>query len=301
MAGRYAGNPVWADVQPVPQDDGPDPVCPIAYTADFVETMDYFRAVLQRDERSVRSLALTQHVIEINPANYTAWYFRRLVLAALGPAADWEAELRFCEEVALAQQKNYQIWHHRQTCVTRLGAAVRERDLAHCARMLEDDSKNYHVWSYRQWAVLHHGALTDEDAFTRLMIERDVRNNSAWNERFWTAEQLGWLRDSQLCAREVDYALQQARRAPSNESPWLYIRGIAQHCPAAVDVARLEQLASQWVLCVPVRALLVVLHEKRGNTEAALQLCRDCASSVDTMRSKYWNYRAATIQNKLVK
>ncbi len=69
----YSSAPEWADVEPVPQDDGPDPVCPIAYTADFVETMSYFRAVLQADERSARALQLTQRVIDLNPANYTAW------------------------------------------------------------------------------------------------------------------------------------------------------------------------------------------------------------------------------------
>ncbi len=220
------------------------------------------------------------------------------MLAALGAAADWEAELTFCDETGLAQQKNYQIWHHRQTCVARLGAAARERDLAHCARMLEDDSKNYHVWSYRQWSVLFHGALAEEDAFSRQMIERDVRNNSAWNERFWVAEQLGWFADPGKTGAEVEYALQQARRAPSNESPWLYLRGIAQRCPGAVEVARLEELAAQWVLCVPVRALLVFLHEKSGNAEAALRVCRECADTVDTLRSKYWSYRAATISKQ---
>jgi protein farnesyltransferase/geranylgeranyltransferase type-1 subunit alpha len=69
---------------------------------------------------------------------------------ALGESADWLAELEFCDDLAVAQQKNYQVWHHRQRCVARLGLSVRERDLAFCARMLEDDSKNYHVWSYRQ-------------------------------------------------------------------------------------------------------------------------------------------------------
>lgn len=226
-------------------------------------------------------------------------YFRRLVLVALGEAADWLGELAFCDDMAVAQQKNYQIWHHRQTCVARLGAAVRERDLAHCARMLEDDSKNYHVWSYRQWAVLFHNATTEEDAFSRLMIERDVRNNSAWNERFWVAERLGWLADPAAAAAEVEFALQQARRAPSNESPWLYLRGIAQRAPAAVDVARLEQLAAQWVLCVPVRALLVHLYEKRGDVAAAVRLCRECADTVDTVRAKYWNYKAAAVASKM--
>lgn len=69
----YSSNPLWADIVPIEQDDGPDPVCPIAYTPAFKETMDYFRAILHKDERSARALELTRHVIDINPANYTAW------------------------------------------------------------------------------------------------------------------------------------------------------------------------------------------------------------------------------------
>lgn len=229
-------------------------------------------------------------------------YFRRLCLVALGEAADWLAELQFCDDLALVQQKNYQVWHHRQACVSRLVASsVCDRDLRFCARMLEDDSKNYHVWSYRQGAVLRYGALELEEGFSRVMIDKDVRNNSAWNERFWVLGQLGWLRDADACKREVDFALERARKAPSNESPWLYLRGVSEHCPTALNVEQLQQLASQWILCVPLRALLVHLHERDGRLADALTLCRDCATQVDPMHAKYWNYKASVIERKMKK
>jgi len=40
--------------------------------------MDYFRAILKKNEISQRALDLTSKVINGNPANYTAWHFRRL-------------------------------------------------------------------------------------------------------------------------------------------------------------------------------------------------------------------------------
>ena len=63
--------PELADVVPVPQDDGPSPVVPIAYRDDFREVMEYFRALYFTGERSPRALRLTAEAIELNPGNYT--------------------------------------------------------------------------------------------------------------------------------------------------------------------------------------------------------------------------------------
>lgn len=67
--------PEWSDVVPIPQDDGPNPVVPIAYKPEFEETMNYFRAIYLSDERSPRVLQLTHLVILLNPGNYTVTHF----------------------------------------------------------------------------------------------------------------------------------------------------------------------------------------------------------------------------------
>ncbi len=43
---------VFQDIEPVPQDDGPHPVCVIDYPEKFVEAMDYLRALIEIDEHS---------------------------------------------------------------------------------------------------------------------------------------------------------------------------------------------------------------------------------------------------------
>lgn len=140
--------PEWEDLEPVPQDDGPNPVVPISYTRQFRETMDYFRAILKKDERSVRALKLTAEVVGLNSANYTVWHFRRLVLEELG--SDLEEELSFMEEIADLNFKNYQFWQHRRWVAEKRGAVAVRDELKYTEIVLQDDAKNYHAWSHRQ-------------------------------------------------------------------------------------------------------------------------------------------------------
>ncbi|XP_034229394.1 protein farnesyltransferase/geranylgeranyltransferase type-1 subunit alpha-like [Prunus dulcis] len=63
--------PEWSNVLPVEQDDGLNPVVPIAYKEEFTETMNYFRAFYRADERSPRALQLTTEAIKLNSRNYT--------------------------------------------------------------------------------------------------------------------------------------------------------------------------------------------------------------------------------------
>lgn len=72
--GQYSESPVWQDVVPVAQDDGgPNPLALINYTEAYSEAMSYLRAVMASDEKSERVLALTEDIIDMNPAHYTVW------------------------------------------------------------------------------------------------------------------------------------------------------------------------------------------------------------------------------------
>ena len=91
---------VYADVTPIPQDNGPNPVCVINYPPEcerfsfffcvpffylcsfcffilaFLDTalMDLFRAFVKSGEISERFLELTSYILEINPSNFTIWF-----------------------------------------------------------------------------------------------------------------------------------------------------------------------------------------------------------------------------------
>ena len=76
------------DIEPIPQDDGPEPVCSIAYSPEFIQAYDYLRALLKSDERSERALNLTTLCLQLNPANYTVWHFRRRCLISLSSESE---------------------------------------------------------------------------------------------------------------------------------------------------------------------------------------------------------------------
>jgi len=145
--GRYSDSADWADVTPLEPHEGPNPIVPIAYTDEFKETMNYFRAILQLDERSDRAWELTEDVIEQNPANYTAWYYRRILLKDLNK--DLGKEMEFCSETAEDNPKNYQVWHHRRCLVTILNDPSQELEFTRHILDLDEDSKNYHAWAHR--------------------------------------------------------------------------------------------------------------------------------------------------------
>src|SRR5688572_8096771 len=89
--------PEWSDVTPIHLNDQEKQLINIAYTERYRGAYALFRAILKADERSQRALELTKECLLLNPANYTVWTFRRLVLQELN--ADLWQELDFLGKV----------------------------------------------------------------------------------------------------------------------------------------------------------------------------------------------------------
>lgn len=78
VQGKYASDPEWSSITPIPLVDGSDPsatpLASIAYAPEYQEATSYLRAVMAANEMSERALKLTEDVIAMNPAHYTVWY-----------------------------------------------------------------------------------------------------------------------------------------------------------------------------------------------------------------------------------
>ncbi|XP_050259348.1 protein farnesyltransferase/geranylgeranyltransferase type-1 subunit alpha [Quercus robur] len=311
--------PEWSDVTPVPQDDGPNPVVPIDYKPDFVETMDYFRAIYVADERSSRALNLTAEAISFNPGNYTVWHFRRLVLEALD--IDLQVELDFIDNIAKNNSKNYQIWHHRRWVAEKLGTDAADKELEFTKKILSADAKHYHAWSHRQWVLLALGGWEDELDYCRELLEEDIFNNSAWNQRYFVITRsplLGGL--EAMKESEVSYTVEAILAHPENESPWRYLRGLYKGDTQSwvndhqVSLLCLRVLNTKSNFVFALSTLLDLLchglqpSQEAKDVVAALEMSgtvepdSDLAKSVcfilehvDPIRANYWRWRKSKL------
>lgn len=282
---------LWSDVTPIPLDEGPSPVCPINYSAKFREIMDYFRAFVQANELSERALSLVTEVIQLNPASYTAWHYRRKILINI--KSDLVAEREWLDHLGENNPKNYQLWYHRRWVVDQMQDASEE--LKFTQMVLDQDGKNYHAWAHRQWVLEAYSLWAGELDWIETMLVTDRRNNSAWNQRYFVVTKTEDIHSDAIRKREADYAWSWIKKSPNNQSPWSYLSAVIKG--KSIDeelLAEVEAAASRWVTCPHVLSLLIDIYEQRGTLELinkAVDFCETLATRLAQTHQKYWRFR----------
>ncbi|KAK3360063.1 hypothetical protein B0T25DRAFT_495912 [Lasiosphaeria hispida] len=329
VQGSFALDPEWDDVIPIPQDEPEAALAAIAYPADYDEAISYLRAVMLKKEYSQRCLRLTETIIEMNPAHYTVWLYRASNVFALKlPIAD---ELEWLNQVAFANLKNYQIWHHRHLLVDNLYPALAEKpdELARFAaaerdfltQILVQDTKNYHVWSYRSYLVGKLGVWGSPEELKSIegLIDDDVRNNSAWSHRFFlvfsdpahttpglVATEPDPAVPQDITSREVEYAKEKISLAPQNQSPWNYLKGVL--VKGRQKLSSVEEFTggfvkglgnkdgSEDVQSTHALDLLAEIYAEKGDKEKADLCLRRLGEKWDRIRVGYWEWRRKCLE-----
>lgn len=302
----YKDRSEWSDVTPIPQDDGPHPVVQIAYSEKFKDVFDYFRAVLKSNEISERAFELTRSAIDLNPANYTVWQYRRTLLKEL--KKDISHEMDFLADIIEEQQKNYQVWHHRRALVEWSGDPSKELEFT--TKILNLDQKNYHAWQHRQWVIKEYILWNGELEFVDSFLNTDVRNNSAWNHRYYVVTHTTGFTDEVL-AKEIEYTVAKIDMVTKNESAWNYLRGLLLDKGLTWSEKLMEQIHSwrkEGLKSPHLAAFLLDMYEElmenkkaenlEETLEKSLELCKELAGETDKIRQKYWEFISRTLRQQ---
>ncbi|KAI9562133.1 hypothetical protein GHT06_013098 [Daphnia sinensis] len=293
----YRDRPEWSDVVPVELNEGPFPVVSIAYSERFKDIFNYFRAIVLKNEISERAFELTSDALELNPANYTVWQYRRTVLKGLEKSI--QKELTFVRRIIEDHPKNYQVWHHRRVLVEWSGDPSSELRLTEI--VLAQDAKNYHAWQHRQWVLDTFKLFDHELEFVERLLEDDIRNNSAWNQRYFVVKQTSGFSED-IISRELTFSVNSIKKVCNNESAWNYLRGILAHYPSGLNghpvVEELCQFLddnkseSPYYFAFLVDRMEELMQSDASKRQVLLpkadEILQVLATKVDPIRREYW-------------
>ncbi|KYQ92767.1 protein prenyltransferase alpha subunit [Tieghemostelium lacteum] len=309
----FSNREEWKDVKPIEQDDGPNPICPIAYSDEFKDKMNYFRAVLKTQDKSKRVIELLNEIVQENPSNYTVWYYRREVIKHLVDQSgkdsfDFDEEMELLEEMGSTDPKNYQVWNHRRFIVENYVGANGEKEFLE--QVLQEDAKNYHAWAHRQWLLKNYSLWHGELEYVDKLLQLDHRNNSAWNHRYFILFNLHFNQQTKsmplnIIEKEIEYAFTHIKHSPNNESPWSYLRGLFKGQKYSVQpklLATLLELKPKYIGCSHINSLVIEIYQEQNTKESleeSLKICKILYQNIDQIHHKYWEFKEKNIKDQL--
>ncbi|KAL4492520.1 hypothetical protein ABPG72_007633 [Tetrahymena utriculariae] len=314
----------WDDVERLPQYDGQPTILNLKYKPEYVELMDYFRAIIKSDEISMRSFELSGFVLQQLTSNYNAYHVRRKCLEQL--KLSYEDELKFITQVIEGNPKTYQSWEHRRYVIEVLNRCDGEIDFLE-EYVFSEDNKNYHGWGYRIWLCQKFNLFEDEWQRIQYYFEEDIRNNSAWNYRHFLLSQR-ILKDKNDFKQELQFIFESINKAPENEASWNYLIGWfktfefkslqnEKQQPGELNIFNQKWVfkfsefpevqefqtellkksnLNRYLLNLRIQIILTSEHPSEQDLKEALDICQLQASEVDRIRYNYWNWFKENIQ-----
>ena len=277
----YKNNPEWSDIKPLslPQQPG-DPFL-VDYTESYVDMMGYFFAVLEKKEISKRALEITEKVIKILPAHYTAWWYKYYILENLG--FDFNFELEYLNNLIKVAPKSYQAWHYRQWILKK--AIEIPNEFLFLMEIFNIDSKNFHAWSYSIWYANEFNKHEEIYELSLKQIEIDLRNNSAWNTRFT----IGIILNKNPKLEILD-AMNSLMIIGKNEAPINFIFGyIEKYSNLEEDLIEFSQkFLNKNINNQFAYRILLFIETGKNNNNKIIELC-DKLIELDNIREPYYN------------
>ncbi|KAF8753505.1 Rab-protein geranylgeranyltransferase [Rhizoctonia solani] len=291
-----------------------------------------------KEDLSQESLEATTTLLALYPELYTAWNFRRTVLAdGIFPKSSPEevfkavdGELSLTLAALQVHPKVYWLWNHRRWCLENIpdgpeGAekswksSIWARELAIVEKMLDRDSRNFHAWNYRRYVLASvpepdRRSPESELAYTTRKIEQNFSNFSAWHQRTKVFGVL-WRDRPELEAAAKSEEFEFVRNAlwtdPGDQSAWLYHRWLIGKGDDAVtvksEISSIEELVvevgsdSKW----PLQALvhyksLLASHDSAAKPDL-LRECRTLTErliQIDPMRQQMYQDQRSALDHE---
>ena len=267
--------------------------------------MTAFYLLIETGDTSHQAFELSEKVLNLNSASYTAWLWRRKCIINDLCVDHLLSELTFADSWCIRNPKNYQVWYHRRWLFERIQAIAPERvpdivssELERVAELITAEPKHYNAWTHRLFLATRFGLLSSlpELEVSAEMIDLDPRNNSAWSYRRHLINF-----HSLIVPHEISFTLSRINIAPNNESAWAYLRsldgwsnnsGVQEVIESIVDKA--SRLTPPFSSYRDATETLAILHEMRESRDVSASLLVQL-SGADSVRQKSLLHRSKQV------